>query len=71
MKKIRIDVGSMTFAIKLKKILSRNGIKAYQTKWVGNGGCNHGVEIDERDLLSTIVLLREHNIEYSIENTEK
>jgi len=70
-KKIRIDLGSMTFAIKLKKILSRNGIKADQIKRVGNGGCIHGVEINERDLFSVIVLLREHNIDYSIENAEK
>ena len=67
MKNNKIIVGSMTHAIKLKKILSRQGIASKQVKEIREEGCLHGVEIAAADLFSAIAILKESGIEYSVE----
>ena len=67
MNNIMISVGSMTYALKLKKLLSRAGIYSYQVKNLREDGCNHGVEINERDLFAAVAILREFRIDYTIE----
>lgn len=71
MNKIIISVGSMTYALKLKKLLLRSGIYSIQVKTMREDGCNHGIEIDERDLFSAVAILLDLKIDYSIEVRRK
>ena len=57
----------MTYAIKLRKMLSRAGIESWQVKSLGKDGCSHGVEIMYSDFYGAIKLLKESNIEYKVE----
>ena len=74
MKKIIITVGSVTYAIKLRKLLAREGIEARHLK-VDNtdsgAGCSHGVEINEADLYRAVYIMRENRIEYSFLRAKK
>ena len=70
MKKTIITLGSVTYAIRLKKLLLREGIKARLVKSYrprDEVGCSHGVEIYERDLYSAIMIIRQADIPYSVE----
>ena len=69
MKKITITVGSVTYAIRLKKLLIRKGIAARLVKTDGDKntvGCSHGVEISESDLFGAVKIMRDAGIEYSL-----
>ena len=71
MRSIILTVGSVTYAIKLRKLLKRAGIESNIAKVqvsVNSSGCTYGVEILEGDLLSTVVIMKENKIEYSIQN---
>lgn len=59
-------VGSITYASKLKKLLLRAGIDSRQIKGNKNG-CVYGIEIDYEFFYTVIAILRENNIEYSVE----
>ena len=67
MKKTTITVGSVTYAIKLRKLFAREGIESELVKLSGKGerGCTHGVKIDGNDLFRAVVKMREKGIEYS------
>lgn len=67
MNKNIIIVGSMTHAIKLKKILSRQGIASKQVKEIGKDGCVYGVEIASYDLFAAIAKIKESGMPYSVE----
>ena len=63
-----VTVGSVTYALKLQKILLRAGLRSKLVK-VGDGdsrGCTHGLEIDNNDYYSAIRIMRENGIEYSV-----
>ena len=66
MKKTKIMVGSITYATKLRKLLARVGIKSRIIKGEKNG-CIHGLEVDYADFYTVISIMRENNIEYSVE----
>ena len=69
MNNIIVTVGAVTYAIKLKKLLSRGGVQSKLVKVEkidGALGCAHGVEIMERDFLKAVVIMKENAIEYSI-----
>ena len=58
-----------THAIKAGKLLSRAGIPSRAVKVTANekqGGCRHGVEIDERSLFDAASVLRNGGIVYSV-----
>ena len=60
---------SVTYAIKVKKLLSKYGIKSVLVKTDGNDmmiGCTHGIEVCGRDYLDTIRILRENLINYKV-----
>ena len=64
-----VTVGSVTYAIKLRKLLSREGIQSKLIKVEdarGRLGCTHGVELKKTDFLSAVVIMRENDISYSI-----
>jgi len=69
MKRITIMIGTPTYAVKAKNLLSRSGIKSRLVKLDGGEegtGCTHGLEIYEEQLYSVASVLRERNISYRI-----
>lgn len=68
MKKIIVTVGSVTYAIKLKNMLSRKGIRSSLVKVEDNkgSGCIHGVELDAADFLAAVVIMKENGVNYSV-----
>ena len=69
MNNITVTVGSVTYAIKLRKLLSRKGIQSKLVKVEdvkGGLGCTHGVRIKSTDFLSAVVIMRENGINYSV-----
>ena len=74
MKKIIITVGSVTYAIKLKRILAKAKIISRLVKVSQgdlSGGCIHGVELSERDFYQAVVIMRDNNISYSVYNDKQ
>ena len=69
MNNIIVTVGSVTYAMKLRKLLLREGIQSRLVK-VDNTtegkGCSHGVEISESDFYSAVVIMKENRIAYSV-----
>ena len=68
MKNITITVGGVTYAIKLRKLLMRDGIESELIKIsdARGGGCTHGVRINGTDLFRVVGIMREKGIEYSL-----
>lgn len=71
MKKVIIYVGAMTYALKLRKMLTRAGIESRQVKNLDGEGCTHGVEIMYPDFYSAIAILKKSGMEYRTEVSEK
>lgn len=74
MNKTTITLGSVTYAMRLKKLLTREGIKSRLIKvdaGQNNLGCTHGIEVDERDFLSCVVIMKNNGIEYRVINQRK
>ena len=69
-----VTVSSVTYAIKVKKILNGMKINARIVK-VGsskpNGGCEYGVEFQNVYFYDVIAKLKELGLEYSIYKQEK
>ena len=69
MKKTTIILRSVTYAVKLSRLLKRARIPhrlvKVDTSKLGNG-CSHGVEIDDSDFLGCVVIMKENGILYSI-----
>lgn len=66
---VTVTVGTVTYAIKLKKLLSRAGIRSRLVKAEGTTageGCTHGVEISSSDFLFAVVIMKENGIPYSV-----
>ena len=63
-----ITVGSVTYAIKLRKLFAREGIESELIKVTvkREGGCTHAVRINRSDLFRAVVIMREKGIEYSV-----
>ena len=64
-----ITVGSVTYAIKAKKLLLREGISAKLIKvsdTIIAQGCAHGIEIPAKDFYTAVSVLRNANIEYKV-----
>ena len=64
-----IAIGSVTYAIKARRVLSRNGIQSKLVKidaLESHNGCTHGLEIDSEDFYATVMGLRNAGISYSL-----
>ncbi len=64
-----LTVGSVTYALKARKLLLRGGIQAKLVKVNGNNigtGCNHAVEVDAEDFYSAAVILKENRVAFSV-----
>ena len=68
MNSIIVTVGTVTYAIKLRKLLTRAGIRSKLIKTEEEYGCLYGVEIDNSDFYKTVVIMKENNISYSVKN---
>ena len=69
MNDIIITVGSVTYAIKLRRLLLRGGVRSKLVKIDNsnrNLGCNHGVRIGADDFYRAVVIMRENRIPYSV-----
>lgn len=68
MNTITITAGSVTYAIKLRKLLARENIESELIKMTDKEkqGCTHGVKINRSDMFRAVVIMREKGIEYSI-----
>ena len=67
MKRITVTVGTVTFAMKARKLLARKGI-ASQVVRVNSSdmGCIHGLEFKETDMFGVASTLKENGIPYSV-----
>ena len=66
-----ITVGSVTYAIKVKKLLERAGIRSRLIKVdasVTENGCTYGINIDSSMLYDAVVILKGNGISYSVYN---
>ena len=69
MNKTTITVGSVTYAIKARKLLQRMKIQSKLIKIdasISPDGCKHGIEFDSDDLFSVVMGLRNAGINYKI-----
>lgn len=67
-----ITVGSVTYAIKAKKLLEREGVSASLIKMESSkddGGCTHGIKINESYLYDAVAILKRMGIEYRVRNS--
>ena len=64
-----IAVGSITYAVKARRLLARGGIKAKLIKLSLSetaGGCAHGIVIASSRFFDAVVILKENGIPYSL-----
>ena len=67
--KVIITVGTVTFAVKCKRMLQRSGIKVKLVKVdpdITVGGCSYGLEILENDFFTVVRELKSNGINYRI-----
>ena len=64
-----ITVGSVTYAIKVKKLLERSGIRSKLIKVESSTspiGCTYGIKIESSLFYDAVALLRNQGIDYSV-----
>lgn len=64
-----VTVGSVTYAIKARNLLSRGGVRSKLVKvdsQKARHGCTHGVEFSAVDFYRAVVILKDNNISYSL-----
>ena len=69
MKLAIITVGTVTYALKCRKLLSKAGIQSKLVKLDSSKtskGCTYGIELRSEDFYSAVVILRENGIDYSL-----
>ena len=69
MKKTTLTVGSVTYAIKARKLLQRMKIQSKLVKIdvaSSSSGCRYGIEFASEDFYSVVMGLRNAGIEYQI-----
>ena len=71
MNKIIVTVSTVTLAIKLRKLLLRDGIRSRLVKLNGTHGCVHGIEIYRTDFYRTVFIMKENDIAYKVENNDQ
>ena len=67
---IIVTVGSVTYAIKLRRLLSRSGIRSKLVKVDNKAelGCTHGIEINGYDFYAVVEILKNNGFDYRIYN---
>ncbi len=68
---MRVNVGSVNTAIRVRKLLIRNGISSDILKSDGGrarGGCTYGVTFDGARYFDVVGILRDAGIGYTVSN---
>ena len=68
---MRIAIGSVTYAMKVRKLLLREGIQSRLVKvdnTADGKGCSHGMELNEGDFFSAIMIIKRNGIAYTLIN---
>ena len=74
MNNIIVTVGSVTYAIKLRRLLSRSGIRSKLVKLENSNnqnGCTHGVELHYSDFYHAVTIMKANSIDYTVYNSNK
>ncbi len=69
MNDIIVTVDSVTYAIKLRRLLSRAGIRSKLVKiedTVTNKGCAHAVSISYNDFYNAVSIMKKYGFPYSL-----
>lgn len=69
MNSIIVTVGAVTYALKLKKLLLREGIRSKLVKVdvTAEGlGCSHGLKLNMQDLYSAVLIMKTNGFNYSV-----
>ncbi len=64
-----ITLGSITYAMKARRLLSRIGIKCEVIKFdkvSGEFDCTYGIKIPTKDFYNAVIILRNNSIKYSV-----
>ncbi len=64
-----IIIGSVTYAVKARRLLAHDGIRARLIKLSrgeSSEGCTHGIEIPSSRFFDAVVILKEGGIPYSV-----
>lgn len=64
-----ITLGSVTYAMKARRLLIREGIRARLVKVLPentDNGCTHGLVIASARFFDAVVILKKHDIPYSV-----
>ncbi|MBO7303831.1 MAG: DUF3343 domain-containing protein [Clostridia bacterium] len=73
MKTTTITVPSVTYAVKIKKILERKNIVAKLIKIDTDNskeGCSYGISVSSSNFFDVVALLKQNGIEYSVYNAK-
>ena len=65
-----ITVGSVTYAIKVRRLLERSGIKSNLIKAdsiQSTNGCTYGIKIHASQFYDAVAILKKHGIIYSVQ----
>ena len=69
MNSIIVTVGAVTYALKLKKLLLREGIRSKLVKVdvTAEGlGCSHGLKLTMQDFYSAVLIMKTNGFNYSV-----
>jgi len=64
-------VGTVTQALKCRKLLSKSSIQSKLIKIDSSNeksGCTYGIEISKANFYSAVIILRQNRIDYSLYN---
>jgi hypothetical protein len=67
-----IRLGSVTNSIKIKKLLSKNGIRCEVVKVGlrdGDSGCSYGIAFNNEKYFDVVLFLKNWGVEYTLVNT--
>ena len=66
-----LTVGSVTYAIKVRKLLERAGVKAKLVKVDSSkskSGCTYGIQLSNENFYDAVSILKNNGINYSVYN---
>lgn len=69
MNNIIVTVGAVTYAMKVRRLLSSQGIRSKLVKVDKSStkyGCTHGLEMKREDFYRAVMIMRSNDIEYSV-----
>ena len=66
-----LTVGSVTYAIKVRKLLERAGVKSKLVKVDSSkskSGCTYGIQLQREHFYDAVNILKNNGIDYSVYN---